>query len=498
MQISLPHIRQAIQAMPWAILPDRATDIMAVIERRIAGERLSPEQVAAIKGPREMPNGILLQFDGGAISALDSHDDASERPRSRDAAATIQVASRSGTVGGAAVGVINIHGVIAQHARQVDNVSGPGGTSCERVSLALRQALADPNIGSILFNIDIPGGNVFGVQALAEEILAARGKKRMVAQANSLMASAAYWIGSAADEIVVTPGGQVGSIGVVALHEDWSGAAEKVGVKYTFITAGKYKVEGNSFEPLGEEARSAIQADVDAYYRDFVRGVAKARGVAVRDVLDGFGQARTVKDGDAVKEKMADRVATLDSTLNRMLRGAGAGGNKRAQVPGFTAAELGEEGSLYAAFLGNPAKNVYHVGTGPVSAVHAVEDTGKPLTFGGHDWPDRAALENAVVAAGTYHTCLAEGLIRIGASPVGPVTARVPQPNDPDERDGQSGSTPPAAPQDGQQPAEDASASDAPADPPAPPVAPDSDADAAARERDAYRRRRHAHLMRQQ
>lgn len=341
MTLALPHIRQAIQSMPWAILPERATDIMAVIERRIAGERLTQEQIAAIKGPREMPNGVLLRFDGEGIVALDTHDDAAETPRSRDAAASLLVAQAAGGGGdGTAVGVINIFGVIAQHARQVDNVSGPGGTSCERVSAALRQALANPNIGSILFNIDSPGGNVFGVQALADEILAARGKKRMVAQANSLMASAAYWIGCCADEIVVTPGGQVGSIGVVALHEDWSSAMEKAGVKYTFITAGKYKVEGNSFEPLGEEARTAIQADVDAYYRDFVRGVAKARGVSVREVLDGFGQARTVKDGDAVKERMADRVGTLDDTLQRMIRGKGSSGGRRGMVPGFSAEEL--------------------------------------------------------------------------------------------------------------------------------------------------------------
>lgn len=347
MPLSLPHIRRAITAVPWAILPDRAGDIAAVIERRIAGDRLSAEAIAGIKGPREVPNGILLRFDGTSIGAQDVHDDANERaPRSRDAAAQMLVAQAGGGGGasaGSAVGIINIHGVIAQHARQVDDVSGPGGTSCERVAAALRQALAEPSIGSIVFNIDSPGGNVFGVQALAEEIASARGRKRMVAQANSLMASAAYWIGSAADEIVVTPGGQVGSIGVVALHEDWSGAAEKMGIRYTFIHAGKYKVEGNSLEPLGEEARGAIQSDVDAYYRDFVRAVASNRGVKVSQVLEGFGQARTVKDAEAVKEGMADRVGTLDDTLRRLMNGRGGAGNRRGMVPGFSPEELGAE-----------------------------------------------------------------------------------------------------------------------------------------------------------
>lgn len=338
-----PHLRQYMTGGRWAVDEEHAPRFVAVIERRLSGVRLGAEEIAALKGSRLLPNGVLL--DGAALLRAMDDDDGDAPRRSRDAAATIKVASGgAATARGTAVGVIRISGVIAEHARQVDDVSGPGGTSTERIAQALRQALADPNIDSIVFDVDSPGGNVFGVQALADEIFAARGRKRMVAVANSLMASAAYWIASAADEIVVKPGGQVGSIGVVALHEDISEAAAKVGVKYTFITAGKYKVEGNRLEPLGEEARSAIQRDVDAYYRDFVKAVARNRGVKVADVVNGFGQARTVKDADAVSEKMADRVDTLDATLNRMMRGGGKKSGPRAMVPGFSAEELGAPG----------------------------------------------------------------------------------------------------------------------------------------------------------
>ena len=211
-------------------------------------------------------------------------------------------------------------GIVAQHASQVDDVSGPGGTSTERLARSFRAALNDPNVKAIVFNVDSPGGSVSGVQALADEIFAARGRKPMVAQVNSLMASAAYWIGAALDEIVIAPGATAGSIGVYSLHADVSQAAEASGVKYTFISAGKYKVEGNQFEPLSSEAAQAAQRLVDAYYADFTKSVAKFRGVDQAAVINGFGEGRVEKDSAAVKAGLADSIGTLDQTISRLAK----------------------------------------------------------------------------------------------------------------------------------------------------------------------------------
>ena len=87
--------------------------------------------------------------------------------------------------------------------------------------------------------------SVYGVAELADQIQSARASKPVVAIANSLAASAAYWIGCAAGEFYVTPGGEVGSIGVWQAHFDYSQAIASEGVKPTLISAGKYKVEGN-------------------------------------------------------------------------------------------------------------------------------------------------------------------------------------------------------------------------------------------------------------
>src|SRR5207247_2106519 len=82
---------------------------------------------------------------------------------------------------------------------------------------------------------------------IGAKIAAARAVKPITALANGLMASAAYWLGSQADEVVVTPSGEVGSIGVYQLHEDWSQNLAQEGIKVRALYAGKYKLEGASW-----------------------------------------------------------------------------------------------------------------------------------------------------------------------------------------------------------------------------------------------------------
>ena len=169
-----------------------------------------------------------------------------------------------------------------------------------------------------MIDIDSPGGNVDGVDELATEIFKARSQKPIVAVANSMAASAAFWIASAASEVVVIPSGLVGSIGIVAIHHDVSKQAENEGVKTTLISAGRFKTEGNSFEPLGDEAREAIQKLADGFMGMFVKAVARNRDVPISEVRNGFGEGRLVSAKDALRLGMVDRIGTMDETLKRL------------------------------------------------------------------------------------------------------------------------------------------------------------------------------------
>lgn len=277
--LSYPLIRRAIAETPWAILPDKLADIMAVVAYRASGGTISDDEIQAVVGAfRDRP-----------------------RPQS---SGDIAVLPLMGTIS-------HRMGLLAQSS---------GGTSVEAWGKSFRALVADPSIGGIVIDVDSPGGSVSGIDEITSEIHRARGTKPITAVANTLMASAAYWIGSAADEVVVSPSAQVGSIGVIAAHEDKSGLYEKMGVKVSLISAGKYKAENNPFEPMTDEGKAAIQKRVDESYGMFTRAVARNRGVTVEQVRANFGEGRLVSAREAVRLGMADRVATIDDVISGMSR----------------------------------------------------------------------------------------------------------------------------------------------------------------------------------
>jgi signal peptide peptidase SppA len=162
---------------------------------------------------------------------------------------------------------------------------------------------------------------VYGVQELADEIYAARSTKPVIGIANSLAASAAYWIGASCSELYCTPGGEVGSIGVYTEHLDMSKALEMDGQTMSLISAGKFKTEGNPYGPLSIDARAAIQKSVDSYYTMFTKSVSRGRGVALAKVKDGMGQGRCLNAQQALQQNMVDGVINKDQLLARMAAG---------------------------------------------------------------------------------------------------------------------------------------------------------------------------------
>jgi signal peptide peptidase SppA len=270
---------------PWALMPERLNALTAVLTRWSQGMPATEEVRARIDADRT----------------------AREARRQ----------SLNSAVGGG-IAVLPLYGVITQRGNMVDDVSGPGSMSTQMFAQALRQALADDTVSQILIDIDSPGGSVYGVAELADEIAAARAQKPVVAIANSLAASAAYWLGAQADELYVTPGGEVGSIGVWQAHFDYSQALAAEGVTPTLISAGKYKVEGNPYAPLDEEAQSFMQSRVNDYYGAFTKAVARGRAVPIAQVRDGLGQGRVLGADAALAENMVDGISTLDDVLKHM------------------------------------------------------------------------------------------------------------------------------------------------------------------------------------
>lgn len=209
------------------------------------------------------------------------------------------------------VAVVAIFGLLTQRGSW-------GSPGLQQIASALGKLVKDPSVSAILCEIDSPGGSVYGVGELADEIYQARKTKPIVGIANSLAASAAYWIGSQCSEFYVTPGGEVGSIGVFATHVDHSGAMRKAGIKPTLISAGKFKAEDNPHEPLSHDAKAFLQSRVDDCYSAFSKAVARGRAVPLTAVRDGMGQGRLLGAEAAARQRLVDGVMTFDQVLRRL------------------------------------------------------------------------------------------------------------------------------------------------------------------------------------
>jgi signal peptide peptidase SppA len=189
------------------------------------------------------------------------------------------------------------------------------------------------------------------VEELAAIIRSARGRKPVVAVANTLMASAAYWIGSQADEIIASPSAQVGSIGVICVHRDVSAAEAKLGIKTTLVTAGKYKGDGSEHEPLSDTAKASMQRMVDTYYAAFVQDISRGRAVTTAEVREGYGEGDVLSAKDAFKAGMIDGIGTLEQAIVRLASGSKRVSMKAEEEPPAVTAAAAEPPSLPRAEL---------------------------------------------------------------------------------------------------------------------------------------------------
>ncbi|MGE3856987.1 MAG: S49 family peptidase [Dehalococcoidia bacterium] len=275
------RITRALLDEPWAILPSKLEAIADFVALKAAGGALTEAEIEAVTM----------------------------------AAAPPSVAARG--EGGGAIAVLPVFGVLRNRLNMMSAMSG--GTSVEQLSAQFSQWVADPNVAAIILDTDSPGGSVGGIPEFAAKIAAARDVKPIVSIANHQMCSAAFWLGAAAHQVVISASAMLGSVGAVILHQEYSKADELAGVKFNPIFAGRYKVEGNDFEPLGDEARSALQALVDDSYRLFTNDLARFRNISAADARGArYGEGRVFGAREAVQRGMADRIETLPDLIARL------------------------------------------------------------------------------------------------------------------------------------------------------------------------------------
>jgi signal peptide peptidase SppA len=265
---------------PWAIEPSRLLELQAIYASHFHGEAID---IAAV----EKRLGRPLANEQRSYEIIDG------------------------------VAVLAIEGVLAKKMNMFSEISG--GASYQKAQASLDAALADPAVHSIILSIDSPGGTVDGTELLANDIRAARSTKPIVTLAGGTIASAAYWVGSAASAVYIADSTtNVGSIGVVTSHTDISAQEAARGRKTTELTAGRYKRIASQYGELTDEGRDSIQGQLDYMYSLFVGAVAENLGVSVETVLNDMADGRVFIGQQAIDAGLVHGITTLDALVQKL------------------------------------------------------------------------------------------------------------------------------------------------------------------------------------
>nr|WP_205814031.1 S49 family peptidase [Morganella morganii] len=217
------------------------------------------------------------------------------------------------------IAIIPVYGTLVQKLGTLRPYSGM--TGYDGIRRVFLTAVNDPEVKGICLDIDSPGGEVAGCFDLVDLIYAERGKKPIHAILSENAFSAAYAIASAADKIYVPRTGGVGSVGVIVIHCDWSQRIKDDGLKVSIITYGNRKAESNPYVALSDEAKAAIQHDVDEMGRLFVSTVSRNRGLSETVIRNT--QAACYLAAEGVQMGLADAVASPDVAFQELMKESG-------------------------------------------------------------------------------------------------------------------------------------------------------------------------------
>lgn len=253
----------------WAITPNWLDQIHGIVGRKIHGVELSGQALGEMEHSHEM-----------------------------------SIANGKAT--------IRIEGPLFKKANMMTQYSGA--TSMEIVGNNFRAALADDSVENIILLISSPGGTIDGTKELSDLIFESRGKKPITAYVDGMAASAAYWIASAADEVIgSSETALVGSVGVIMAHYDYSKYYENEGIKKTYIYQGKYKGLAREAEPLSKEGEGLVQGEIDGLYEIFIESVARNLGISVDDAKTKTDDSRIFNGKEALERGLIHKIGTLES-----------------------------------------------------------------------------------------------------------------------------------------------------------------------------------------
>jgi protease-4 len=218
--------------------------------------------------------------------------------------------------------VIYGSGTVVSGNAQRGNSGGPV-FAADPFRRALRDASKNPQIKGIVIRLDSPGGS-----SMASEVIWKAVKKvtdsglPVVASVSDVAASGAYYVASAANAIVISPGALTGSIGVFSLRPVFAGMLEMLGIGVESLHRGRYAEFGSSLNSLSEESRSRMQLITREIYDLFIERVAIGRNLDI-DQVDTLGQGRVWSAEQALAVGLVDELGGFRDAVSWILRDLG-------------------------------------------------------------------------------------------------------------------------------------------------------------------------------
>ncbi|ENV08878.1 signal peptide peptidase SppA, 36K type [Acinetobacter higginsii] len=204
----------------------------------------------------------------------------------------------------------------------IDSSAGQSTVNSEDTNKSLKRAFEASGSKAIALNINSPGGSPVQSDEIWQEIRYLKKQhpdKKVYAVIGDMGASGAYYIASAADEIIVNPSSLVGSIGVIMPNYGLSGLAQKLGIEDRTLTAGSNKDILSMTKPLDPAQKQHVQSVLDNVHTHFINAVKEGRGKRLKSNDPAIFSGLFWTGEQAVALGVADRSGSL-TTLMRDLK----------------------------------------------------------------------------------------------------------------------------------------------------------------------------------
>lgn len=220
------------------------------------------------------------------------------------------------------VAVVPVKGKLADKESWLTRLFGI--MTYETMSNILATLVNDGGVEAVMLDVDSPGGMAKGIDIASDAIKATREAGLTVqSHTSGQMASAAFWVGTTAETVGASKYAEVGSVGVIAVHTEYTEAFKKEGIKHTVLRKGDKKALATPFEKLSPAAKAEIDNSMERSYQAFIDQVTENTGLPRDYVASNVATGEMFTASDATDMGLIDEVISYNDMMNQLVADTG-------------------------------------------------------------------------------------------------------------------------------------------------------------------------------